>query len=209
MGRERVSWMFLLGALLQFHAASAQSVGFESLTPRKEVTEYCVIAGTPSEVWSVQDGVIACTGKPSGYLRSKQKYKNYILRAEWRFKTEGWSFAPSRWPNAGFLIHASEEPGKVWPKSFVEVQGHYGEAGSLFSGGIKGAKRGPIVKDRVPFGAWDRYEITSHDGTVRVVLNGVLVNEGWGANPAEGYICLQSEGWPVFYRNIEIKILPD
>ncbi|HEU0140456.1 MAG TPA: DUF1080 domain-containing protein [Bryobacteraceae bacterium] len=209
MGRKHVSWMFLLGTLLQFHTAGAQSAGFESLTPRKEVTEYWVIVGTPSEVWSIQDGVIACTGKPSGYLRSKRKYKNYILRAEWRFETEGWSSAPPRWPNAGFFIHASEEVGKVWPKSFVEVQGHYGEAGSLFSGGIKGAKRGPIVKDRVPFGAWDRYEITSRDGTVKVVLNDVLVNEGWGVDPPEGYICLQSEGWPVFYRNIEIKVLPD
>jgi hypothetical protein len=35
------------------------------------------------------------------------------------------------------------------------------------------------------------------------------VNEGWGVEPAEGYICLQSEGWPVFYRNIEIRVLPD
>jgi hypothetical protein len=206
---ERFSWMFLLGVFLHLPAAHAQSAGFESLMPRKDVTEHWVIVGTPPEVWSVQDGVIACAGKPRGYLRTKQKYKNYILRAEWRFETEGWSSAPPRWPNAGFFIHASEEVGKVWPKSFVEVQGHYGEAGSLFSGGIQGAKRGPIVKDRVPFGEWDRYEITSKDGTVKVVLNNVLVNEGWGADPAEGYICLQSEGWPVFYRNVEIKVLPD
>ena len=125
-----------------------------------------------------------------------------------RFPTEGWKGAPEEWPNAGFFIHASEEPGKTWPKSFIEVQGHYGEAGSLFGGRIKGSKRGPIVKDRVPFGEWDRYEVTSQDGTVKVVLNGVQVNEGWGADPAEGYICLQSEGWPVFYRKLEIKVLP-
>ena len=43
---------------------------------------------------------------------------------------------------------------------------------------------------------------------MKVVLNGVRVNEGWGADPAEGYICLQSEGWPVFYRKLEIKVLP-
>ena len=209
MIRQRVSCMFLLGAFLQLPAAQAQSPGFTSLMPRKDVTEHWVIVGTPPEVWSVRDNVIACAGKPRGYLRSKQKYKNYVLRAEWRFETEGWSAAPPRWPNAGFFIHATEEVGKVWPKSFVEVQGHYGEAGSLFSGGIQGAKRGPIVKDRVPFGEWDRYEITSKDGNVKVVLNDVQVNEGWGADPAEGYICLQSEGWPVFYRNVEIKVLPD
>ena len=93
----------------------------------------------------------------------------------------------------------------------LEVQGHDGEAGSLFGvrgGNIVGAKRGPIVKDRIPFGDWDRYEITSLNGTVKVVLNGELVNEGHDAEPSQGNICLQSEGWPVFYRRVEIKELP-
>jgi hypothetical protein len=40
-----------------------------------------------------------------------------------------------------------------------------------------------------------------------VVLNGVLVNEGIAAVPADGNICLQSEGWPVYYRNIAVKEL--
>jgi hypothetical protein len=198
-----------LAAFTLCAGAAAQTEGFVSLMPNKDVTEHWVIVGTPPEVWSVENGVIACAGKPMGYLRSKQKYRNYVFRAEWRFKAEGWTRAPERWPNAGFFIHASEERGKMWPASFVEVQGHYGEAGSVFGGGIQGAKRGPIVKDRIPFGEWDRYEITSKDGSVKAILNGALVNEGHGANPPEGYICLQSEGWPVFYRNIEIKVLPD
>jgi hypothetical protein len=210
MRTKRIWSAFLICVVaLLIRLAGAQSSGFVSLMPRHDVAEHWLIVGTPAEVWSVQDGLIACAGEPRGYLRSKQKYRNYILRAEWRFKVEGWTQAPARWPNAGFFIHASEEVGKVWPKSFIEVQGHYGEAGSLFSGGIKGARRGPIVKDRVPFGEWDRYEITSKNGAVDVVLNGVKVNEGWGADPQEGYICLQSEGWPVYYRNIEIKVLPD
>jgi hypothetical protein len=200
----------LLSAFIALSSRAADNdAGFVSLMPKQDVTEHWVIVGTPPEVWSVKDGVIECAGQPRGYLRSKQKYKNYILRAEWRFKTEGWTRAPERWPNAGFFIHASEEQGKVWPMSFVEVQGHFGEAGSVFSGGIKGAKRGPIVKDRIPFGEWDRYEITSKDGAVSVLLNGEKVNEGWGADPAEGYICLQSEGWPVYYRNVAIRVLPN
>jgi hypothetical protein len=208
MTRKCLTSVALLAGILVGPAAVAQSPGFKSLMPKKDVTEHWVIVGTPPEVWSVEDGVIACAGKPMGYLRTKEKYKNYVLRGEWRFKTEGWTSAPARWPNAGFFIHASEETGKLWPRSFVEVQGHYGEAGSVFSGGIKGAKRGPIVKNRIPFGEWDRYEITSKDGAVEVILNGEKVNEGWGADPPEGYICLQSEGWPVYYRNVEIKILP-
>lgn len=200
-------WLLLF--LLIPACLSAQSEGFVSLMPRQAVTEHWVIVGTSADVWSIEGDVIACKGEPRGYLRSKEVYKNFVFRAEWRFQKQGWTQAPERWPNAGFFIYASEEVGKRWPKSFVEIQGHYGEAGSVFGGGIQGAKRGPIVKDRIPFGEWDRYEVTSKNGTVQAVLNGKLVNEGWGADPAEGYICLQSEGWPVFYRNVEIKVLPD
>ena len=185
--------------------------GFVSLMPKKNLAEHWTVEGaTPPEAWMLRDGAIATTGQPYGFLRSKKKYRNYILRAEWRFQL-GWT-APKKgdeWPNAGFFIHAGPIQ-NGWPTS-LEVQGYYGEAGSLFGvrgGKITGAKRGPFVTDRVPFGTWDSYEITSLNGKVTVRLNGVVVNEGTGAEPAEGNICLQSEGWPVYYRKIEIKELP-
>ncbi len=185
----------------------SQTEGFVSLMPQKDVTELWVIEGTPPSSWRVEDGMIRCTGKPNGFLRSKKSYRNFVFRAEWRFQTEGWKpERPDHWPNAGFFINAGAIF-NTWPIS-QEVQGYFGEAGSLFGvrgGKVTGARRGPFVKDRPPFGSWDRYEITQRDGRVRVVLNGVLVNEGWDAEPAEGNICLQSEGWPVDYRNVEIK----
>jgi hypothetical protein len=182
--------------------------GFVSLMPKRAIAEHWTVEGkTPAEAWTVRDGVIACTGQPYGFLRSKKTFRNFVLRAEWRFQ-KGWEQkrGSDDYPNAGFFIHAREiQDG--WPMS-LEVQGHYGEAGSLFGvrgGQITGAKRGPFVKQRPPLGEWDKYEITSKDGKVTVVLNGVLVNEGTGASPAEGNICLQSEGWPVYYRNVAIK----
>ena len=72
---------------------------------------------------------------------------------------------------------------------------------------MEGAKRGPCVTDRPPLGSWDRYEVTARDGHVLIVLNGKLVNEGRNAVPADGNICLQSEGWPVQYRNVAVKEL--
>ncbi len=193
-----------LGASL----SQARAEGVVSLMPQKDVREMWIVEGTPLDSWRVEDGMIRCTGKPNGFLRSKRVYRNFIFRAEWRFQREGWTRGPERWPNAGFFINA----GPVvdgWPTSH-EVQGHYGEAGSLFGvrgGKITGAKRGPIVKDRPPLGEWDRYEVTQRDGSVTVILNGKLVNEGHDAQPAEGNICLQSEGWPVDYRKVEIKEL--
>jgi len=200
-----LSWLLFPLAL-----AAQSEEGFVSLMPKSDVTELWIIEGTPPETWSVKDGVVASTGKPNGFLRTKKSYKNYIFRAEWRFQAEGWTGGPEKWPNAGFFIHAGAIE-KTWPKSH-EVQGHYGQAGSLFGvrgGTIRGARRGPLVKDRTRLGEWDRYEIVAVNGGVTVVLNGRVVNAGVGADPAEGAICIQSEGWPVFYRNIEIKELPE
>jgi len=189
-------------------ALAAQTDGFVSLSPVQDVGEHWTIEGTPPGTWTVRDGVIVCAGKPDGFLRSRKPYRNYIFRAEWRFRKEGWTAAPPQYPNAGFFIHAGQVQDR-WPVS-LEVQGHFGEAGSLFGvrgGRITGAQRGPFVKDRPAFGDWDRYEITALDGRVSVVLNGKLVNEGIDAQPREGNICLQSEGWEVHYRNLSIKEL--
>jgi hypothetical protein len=199
---------FVTIALSVCSSLLAQSAGFTSLMPKKDVRELWTIEVAPPESWRVEDGMVRCTGKPNGFLRSKKVYKNYIFRAEWRFQAEGWTGAPEKWPNAGFFINAGPLR-DGWPMS-QEVQGYFGEAGSLFGvrgGKITGAKRGDFVKDRPPLGSWDRYEITQKDGNVRVVLNGKLVNEGTDAVPSEGNVCLQSEGWPVDYRSVEIKEL--
>jgi hypothetical protein len=204
-------YRFLTTVLFTAFVAHSATDGFVSLMPRQDVGEFWTIENTPPDTWRVADDEIICKGTPNGFLRSKKSHRNYVLRAEWRFKEEGWVPQPKDegWPNAGFFIHAGPTV-DTWPKS-LEVQGHFGEAGSLFGvkgGSIKGARRGPIVKDRIRFGQWDQYEITSKDGKVTVVLNGKLVNEGYDANPAEGSVCLQSEGWEVRYRNVEIKELP-
>jgi hypothetical protein len=197
--------------LLLFSAAACARDGFVSLMPKREVSEHWTVDGkTPPDAWYLTRGVIGCTGQPNGFLRSKKRYKNYVLRAEWRFQ-EGYTPRPEEdgWPNAGFFIHANETK-DGWPVS-VEIQGHFGEAGSVFGvrgAKVAGAKRGVIVKDRPRFGDWEKYEITSKDGDITVVLNGVVVNQAKSASPSEGNICLQSEGWPVFYRNVEIKELP-
>jgi hypothetical protein len=200
----------LLGALWAaclLPAANAAEA-FVSLMPNKDIGEQWTVEVSPPETWQLKDGMIYCTGKPNGFLRSNKTYKNFIFRAEWRFVKEGWNEAPPEWPNAGFFINAQELV-DGWPKS-LEVQGHYGEAASVFGvrgGKVTGAKRGEIVKNRVPFGEWDRVEVTSRGGRVTVILNGEKVNEGSDLYPSEGNICLQSEGWPLWYRNVEIKDL--
>jgi len=176
-----------------------------SLMPQSDLREHWTQGGGAADTWSLRDGMIYCAGKPNSFLRSKRSYRNFVFRAEWRFVTEGWKkSAPDEWPNAGFFINA-QEVHDGWPRS-LEVQGHYGEAGSLFGvrgGEVSGARRGPIDERRIPFGEWDKVEVRSEAGVVTVILNDRKINEGRGISPREGNICLQAEGWPLWYRAVE------
>ena len=41
------------------------------------------------DTWSVKDGLLACTGKPNGFLRTEKAYKQYRFTVEWRFTKPG------------------------------------------------------------------------------------------------------------------------
>jgi putative membrane-bound dehydrogenase-like protein len=63
--------------------------------------------------------------------------------------------------------------------------------------------RGPKDVENPP-GEWNRMEVICRGDTIRILINGVLVNEGTGANPSEGYICLQAEGAACRVRRYEL-----
>ena len=60
-----------------------------------------------NNVWRVRNHVIRCSGKPDGYMRTENKYKNYRLHVEWRW--------PEQAANSGVLVHMSE-PDQLWPR---------------------------------------------------------------------------------------------
>src|SRR5207245_7849410 len=58
-----------------------------------------------------------------------------------------------------------------------------------------------------PIGEWNQYEITCRGDTIKLVVNGVLQNEGRHAESDKGKILLQSEGAEIHFRNIELTPL--
>ena len=166
-----------------------------------------------ADVWSIQDGVIRCEGKPNGYMRTKHQFKNYRLHLEWR-----WPGEPA---NSGVLLHASG-PDKVWPKC-IECQLKSGSAGDmvLMNGAgitIDGENKQDVEKQFVvipkkeqssekPAGQWNTYEIYCRKDTIRCYVNDIPQNEGNNATITKGWICLQSEGGPIEFRNIYLEPL--
>jgi hypothetical protein len=163
------------------------------------------------QTWSVENGLLCCTGRPAGYMRTETAYADYHLHVEWRW--------PRKPGNNGVLVHRSG-PDVVWPRS-LECQLASGNAGDFWViGGLEfaeHAKGGERVKGRrtvklhesseKPAGEWNQYDIICKDNWVVVLVNGTLQNVATGCSERSGQICLQSEGAPIEYRNLWIEPL--
>ena len=163
------------------------------------------------EVWSVNDGVLVCKGKPAGYIRTeKDDYDNYVLELEWRFP-EG-----SAGGNSGVLLHASTPKAiGIWPKS-IEAQLFHKNAGDIWVIGetCKIENAAERVKERrhlnltddseKPIGQWNKYRILCKVDTIALYVNDELVNYVTDCSASKGAICLQSEGAPIEFRNIKL-----
>src|ERR1043166_10208866 len=78
--------LFLFLAISSARAADEET--FVPLFNGRDLTGW-VNANCAPETWSVRDGMIHCTGRPTGALRTTRQYENFILEAEWRHLTSG------------------------------------------------------------------------------------------------------------------------
>jgi hypothetical protein len=82
------------------------------------------------------------------------------------------------------------------------------------SGRINWEKRDEDWKDVVdfkgkddpdaPVGEWNKMEVISENGTLRILFNGRMVNEGFAAQPSSGPIAIQTEGAEMVVRRYEL-----
>jgi hypothetical protein len=183
------------------------------------------------DTWSWKEGVIQCTGKPVGVMRTKNKVTNFELVAEWRHLKHG--------GNSGIFVWTTEEslnrikPGQL-PQG-IEVQvldlgykENYEKGGKkadwftchgdVFPVGVKmkpfppispnGQRSFPKKELSKGHGEWNHYYIRAVDGEVRLSVNGEEVSGGNEISPKTGYLCLESEGSPIEFKNLRIKELP-
>jgi len=55
---------------------------------------------------------------------------------------------------------------------------------------------------------WNHYYVRAINGEIRLWVNGEEVSGSTDAEPASGYLCLESEGSPVQFKHIRIRELP-
>jgi hypothetical protein len=201
-------------------AAGEKGDGWVKLFNDKDLSGWSVFLdpkkkADPAKVFTVQDGVIVCTGVPFGYLITDKEYENYELKVQWR-----WGKKDQKGRNSGVFVHVVG-PNKIWPKG-VEAQLMADHAGDFwlvdgFKLKVDPKRQDPKLarhylrmKDNVEknIGEWNQYEITCKGDTIRLVINGQLVNEGAAAELSKGKILLQSEGAEIHFKDVVLKHLP-
>ncbi len=192
--------------------------GFQPMLNGKDFSGW-VRTNTPAETWSYQDGMLVCTGKPIGEIRTEKMYQNFIMELEWRHMVPR--------GNAGIFVWADDITSRGVPfHRGIEVQvleNAYGNNkshtthGDIFPihgatmtpiNGRGGSRAFPTESRSKPSPEWNHYRIECRDGEISLAVNGKVVTRGKECVPRKGYICLESEGGVVHYRNVRIKELP-
>ena len=187
-----------------------------------------------ADTWTQKDGVIHCKGQPVGVTKLKKPIRNLELVAEWRHLSSGGNSGIFLWAPESVL--KGIQPGQLPPGGIeVQVLDHgYAEQyekrtgkkpdfftshGDVFPVGSSKMKPFPPV---APDGSrsfprknlskgmnqWNHYYIRAINGEVRLWVNGEEVSGGSDCEPREGFMCLESEGAPVEFRNLRMRELP-
>lgn len=223
--RLTAGWAALLLLACAASGPAAELPKFRDLFNGKDLSGW-VNVNTADDTWSVRDGELVCSGHPIGVMRSEKQYENFILHIEWKHIEPGGNSGVFIWSNA------QPRPGKRLPDG-VEVQMleldwvnlHTRDGkkppiayvhGELF--GVNGVetvpdnprgRRSKSIENRAKGrGEWNVYDVVAVDGVVKLSVNGKFVNGLRASTQKKGYLCLESEGAEIRFRNIKIMELP-
>jgi hypothetical protein len=185
-----------------------------------------VNVNTSLDTWSIRQDELICTGHPIGVMRSKNQYENFLLHVEWKHLEPGgnsgifvWSDAipgeKNRLPNGVEVQMLDLDWVKLNTRDGVEPPIAYVH-GELFGvGGVETIPDNPrgtrsksienLCKGR---GIWNTYDVVCVDGVVKLSVNGKFVNGLARATQKKGYLCLESEGAKILFRNFTLMELP-
>ncbi len=203
--------------------------GFTPLFDGKTLNGWVKVNNAP-DTFTVRDGMIVTTGKPTGFLRTAKMYENFIAEFEWKHLPP----SPKAVGNSGFFVWADALPARGSPFTrAIEVQvlvnleyrdkktgkvtaTSHGDLFSIWGATCEpdrphplGWKRCLPSEDRARgAGQWNHYRIEATDGVLKLAVNGKVVSGVSKCKPRKGYLALEAEGSECHFRNLKIKELP-
>ncbi len=208
MVRAVVALMLVAGA------ARDDEKGFEKVFNGENLQglKFFVEKGDPAVVWRAQGGLLQCRGTPAGYCYTEKKYKDFILRFDWKFVRPAELKDDSAFRgNSGYLLWVGDRH-KIWPYA-LECQGMNRQAGYVYFVDERQKDRNKFVYDDQararavkPVGEWNSYEIIAGKGTVEIRINGEKISTVTDHEYSEpGSIGFMSEESEIHWRNIRIR----
>jgi mono/diheme cytochrome c family protein len=164
----------------------------------------------PGTVVWVEDGVMACACNVHGYWYTEQKYLNFTLRFDYRFKRpDGWDATRDNdlyQGQSGYFMFVTDMTARRPTQNGVGFDGRHFDV--LHAPFAENAIEDHEARRRVnkPLGEWNSVEIVAKDGTVKAFLNGALITTiPEHAAKEQGHIAVQIQGAPMYWRNIRIR----
>jgi hypothetical protein len=186
------------------------------------------------QTWSWKGDEVHGTGQPIGVVRTRKPLANFEVVAQWRHLRPGGNSGLFVWATDEAL--EGIPPGKL-PRGGIEVQvldngfaeqyeKKTGKKGTFFTthGDVfpvgtskmtpfpptspNGQRSFPSKHLSKGVNEWNHYYVRCINGEVRLWVNGEEVSGGTNCEPRRGYLCLESEGSPVEFRQIRIREIP-
>ena len=188
-----------------------------------------------SNTWSTSENMIHSTGQPVGVVRTKTIVTNFELVVEWRHLKSGGNSGVFVWATPESIKNLEGGKGRLPTGIEVQILDHgYKEQyekssgkkadwfttnGDVFPTGStkmtpfppvspNGSRSFPRKELSKGINQWNHYYVRAINGEVRLWVNGEEVSGGTSISPANGYLCLESEGSPIDFKNLRIRELP-
>lgn len=213
----------LLSCAMSVYAEDAPQ--FRDLFNGKDLAGW-VNVNTDEDTWNVRDGILVCSGHPIGVMRTDRQYENFILHLEWRHMEAGGNSGVFVWcegtvPEDKRLpvgvevqileldwVNQNKKPdGELPPVAYVHGE-VFGVGVAVVPDNPRGARSMSVENRCKGKGEWNTYDIVCVDGVIKLAVNGKFVNGIRESAIRKGYICLESEGAEIHFRNIRILELP-
>lgn len=148
---------------------------------------------------------ILCDGNGGHeWLRFNREIGNFTFHVTWRFTPQPGT--PKY--NSGVFFRNNND-GTIWHQAQTSLDGGYifGETpvdGKLTAVNLQKQMKENRVK---PAGQWNTYDIRCEGNTCALSVNGEVVNK-LQLSVEHGYIGLESEGYPIEFKDMELTQLP-
>jgi hypothetical protein len=208
-----------------FALQAAEPMTFKPLFNGKDLSGW-VNVNTDDDTWTVRNKTLICSGHPIGVMRTEKQYENFILHIEWKHMEAGGNSGVFLWSEGtvpegkrlpkGMEVQMLEldwvnqhkrKDGTLPPIAYVHGE-VFGVGVDIIPDNPRG-KRSKSIENRCKGkGQWNTYDVVCVDGVIKLSVNGKFVNGISKASVKKGYICLESEGAEIHFRNIQIMELP-